>query len=114
MKKVLIIDDEEELCLLLKLYLSRKNYDTYISHSLEEGKVKFMSVLPDILFIDNNLPDGTGWDYAMTKLLPIHNTHLFFISAYHPNLPQVPAGIKYTVLEKPISFSDLDKKLSEV
>lgn len=113
-KTVLIIDDEEELCLLLKTYLMRKNYDTYISHNLSDGLARFETIRPDILFIDNNLPDGTGWDYAVSNLIPKHNSHLFFISAYHPNLPQIPAGTGYTVIEKPISFADLDRKLEEI
>lgn len=113
-KKVLIIDDEEELCLLLKSYLLRKNYETYISHSLQEGQKQFASVRPDIVFIDNNLPDGTGWDFAINTLLPLHPSHLFFISAFHPSLPNIPADTKYSVIEKPISYTDLEKKLAEV
>ena len=33
-KKVLIIDDEVDLCLLLKTYLNRRNYEVYCSHTL--------------------------------------------------------------------------------
>ena len=111
MKKVLIIDDEEELCLLLRTYLSRKNYETYVCHTLNEGKELYSSILPDILFIDNNLPDGTGWDFAIGTLSPIHPTHIFFISAFNPKLPDIPSEIHYTIIEKPLSFTDLDKKL---
>ncbi len=63
-KKVLIIDDEVDLCLLLKTYLIRRNYDVYYSHTLSEGLNQFKEIRPDILFLDNNLPDGIGWDKA--------------------------------------------------
>lgn len=113
-KTVLIIDDEEELCLLLKTYLVRKNYEAHISHTLSDGARQYTSLKPDILFIDNNLPDGTGWDFAINTLLPEHKTHLFFISAYHPTLPDIPVGTDYTVIEKPVSFFDLDNKLEGI
>ncbi|HYD19929.1 MAG TPA: hypothetical protein VEB40_00535 [Flavipsychrobacter sp.] len=99
---------------MLKTYLVRKNYDTHISHTLAEGVKQYTSLKPDILFIDNNLPDGTGWDFAIKNLLPQHKTRLFFISAYHPILPEIPPGIDYTVIEKPVSFFDLDNKLGDV
>ena len=63
-KKVLIIDDEVDLCLLLKTYLNRRNYEVYYSHTLKEGINQFKQVIPDILFLDNNLPDGIGWEEA--------------------------------------------------
>lgn len=62
--KVLIIDDEEDLCLLIKTYLSRKDCEVFTAYSLSEGLKKLNDLLPDILFLDNNLPDGLGWEAA--------------------------------------------------
>ena len=56
--KVLIIDDEKDLCLLIKAYLSRKNCDVHTAYTLSEGLMQVDQFLPDILFLDNNLPDG--------------------------------------------------------
>ena len=36
-KKVLIIDDEVDFCLIMQFYLSKKNCDVSISHTLHEG-----------------------------------------------------------------------------
>ena len=36
-KKVLIIDDEIDLCLLLSAYLTSKNYEVSIANTLMEG-----------------------------------------------------------------------------
>ena len=51
-KKVLIIDDEVDLCLLMKTYFLRKNYEVHIAHTLNEGVAKIEEVQPDFLFID--------------------------------------------------------------
>jgi DNA-binding response OmpR family regulator len=61
-KKVLIIDDEVDLCLLMKAYFLRKNYEVYIAHTLSDGLNRLGQIIPDYLFIDYNLPDGLGWD----------------------------------------------------
>ncbi len=111
-KRILIIDDEMELCTLLERHLTRKNYEVHVSHSLDDARKNFTSLLPDIVLADNNLPDGMGWDFAFNTLIPIHNSHLFLISAYSPTLPDnIPADVKYTIIEKPISLRDLDNKL---
>ncbi len=105
--KVLIIDDEEDLCLLIKTYLSRRNCEVYTANSLSEGLTKLNDLLPDILFLDNNLPDGLGWETAERILLQHPSIKLHLISAYNP--PQIKDTIPVTrVWEKPISLRDLD------
>lgn len=110
-KKVLIIDDEIDLCLLLKSYFVRKNFEVVVSHSIKEGLTIVKDLKPDILFIDNNLPDGTGWGAAPALAEAYPHMHINLISAYHPAPPQMPQGANFTVLEKPISLVDIDRQL---
>jgi DNA-binding response OmpR family regulator len=110
-KKVLIIDDEVDLCLLLKTYLNRRNYDVYYSHTLKEGLNQFRQVVPDILFLDNNLPDGTGWEKAAGLLEQYPDLQVHLISAYQSNTPdQLKASFK--VWEKPLTLKDLDNYMA--
>jgi len=111
-KKILIVDDETDLCLLLKDYFARKNYDVAVTHTLEEGKELLYNFKPSILFLDNNLPDGTGWSFAPTAAAEYPDTYIVLISAFHPTLPVMPEGSKYRMIEKPISLSDLDKQFN--
>jgi DNA-binding NtrC family response regulator len=107
-KKVLIIDDEVDLCLLMKTYFLRKNYDVYIAHTLADGIARLDEVHPDYLFIDYNLPDGLGWDRLpeLYKKYPELQFHL--ISAFRPTMPSELDGAKLTIWEKPISLKSLD------
>jgi DNA-binding response OmpR family regulator len=107
-KKVLIIDDEVDLCLLMKTYFLRKNYDVYIAHTLADGVSRLDEVRPDYLFIDYNLPDGLGWDRLpeLYKKYPELQFHL--ISAFRPTMPSELDGAKLTIWEKPISLKSLD------
>lgn len=110
-KKVLIIDDEVELCHLLKSYFERKEYEVVITHTLKDGRDKLQSFNPDILFLDNNLPDGSGWQMAPQIALEHPTVLITLFSGYYPKVPPMPANAKYTVIEKPISFADIDKNL---
>lgn len=111
-KRVLIIDDEADFCLLIKNYFVKKNYEVYISHTLKEGMDFLENVKPDILFLDNNLPDGLGWE--KTEFICTHypNTRINLISAYqyNPTISQQFSSIK--IWEKPISLTDLNKYLN--
>lgn len=106
-KKILIIDDEQDLCLLMKSYFVKKNYDVYSASSLQEGLTQMQSIHPDILFLDNNLPDGIGWSRVESFLYVNPALRLFLMSGYPPTFPEIP-GFSYEVLIKPISFSDLE------
>ncbi len=111
-KKILIIDDETDLCLLLKEYFLRKKYEVTISHSLSEGKDFLNKNTPDILFLDNNLPDGIGWPEAPSISATYPATYIVLVSAFHPSLPVMPPNAKYRVIEKPITMADLDIQFS--
>ncbi|HYF30413.1 MAG TPA: response regulator [Chitinophagaceae bacterium] len=114
MKKVLIIDDEVDFCLLLKAYLTRHQYEVYYAHTLGDGIEQAKKISPGIIFLDNNLPDGLGWEMAMYFLEKYPSIQLNLISAYHPDLPNVKVTPALKIWEKPISLSELEHYLNEV
>ena len=63
-RNIMIIDDEVDLCLLMKNYLIHKHFVVHYALTLKEGMDMIEAVKPDILFLDNNLPDGIGWKKA--------------------------------------------------
>ncbi len=113
-RKILIIDDETDLCLLLKDYFVRKNYEVIVSHTLSEGRNILGALHPEILFLDNNLPDGVGWDLAPLIATDFPDTYIVLISAFHSTVPKMPVGSLFRVIEKPISMSDLNRQFPEL
>jgi two-component system OmpR family response regulator len=110
-KKVLIIDDELDFCLLMKQFLERKAYEVELAYTLEDGIRKLQSYKPDMVFLDNNLPDGAGWDMVRTMISRFPGVRFNLISAFKNNKePVLHAQVK--VLEKPVTFSTLENCLA--
>ncbi|WP_207491816.1 response regulator [Aridibaculum aurantiacum] len=110
-KKVLIIDDEVDFCLLMQFYLSKKNCEVSISHTLQDGLGLLKNNEPDIVILDNNLPDGLGWPAAKNILDAVPDVHLFLISANKPMHKPDITDSQCQVVEKPISISQIDNFL---
>lgn len=110
-KKVLIIDDEVDLCLLLKNYLTRQQFEVVISHKLSDGLKEALDFVPDIIFLDNNLPDSQGWTKAGYLLEALPNASLYLISAYKSG-NEAPKNPRVTVIEKPLSLKAIESLIS--
>jgi two-component system, OmpR family, response regulator len=107
-KKVLIIDDETDFCLLMKNYFKKRNFEVHIRHTLSEGLTALQEVKPDILFLDNNLPDGLGWEHTEYIVSHFPQTHINLISAFHYNDSYPARFSTIKIWEKPISLSELN------
>lgn len=112
--KILIIDDEIDLSLLLKSYFVRKNNEVSIAHSLSEGLTMIPELKPDLLVLDNNLPDGIGWKEAPQIAQQHPEIFIYLVSAYHPSHPVMPEHARFKILEKPVSLKDFEHYEQEV
>lgn len=103
--KVLIIDDEADLRMLLKNYFEKKGCQVMLTETLEEGMAALEDFKPDHIFLDNNLPDGVGWSKAQHILANYPQCQLNLMSGY---LVPKTSAMNFRIIEKPISFSELD------
>ena len=61
--KVLIVDDELDICYLLSGMLKQRSFRTAFVNCLSEDVTALQSEAPTLLFLDNHLPDGFGLDF---------------------------------------------------
>lgn len=61
--KVLIVDDEADICYLLSSILQQKNLQPTYVYTLNGAMSALHKESPGILFLDNHLPDGLGVDF---------------------------------------------------
>ncbi len=76
MKRVLIIDDEKDLCELIKVFLSSKGYDVDCANCLADAHIKWDANPPALVLLDNNLPDGIGLDMLEANLSLLSDTRI--------------------------------------
>jgi len=110
--KIVIIDDEEDLCFLLGNMLAAQGYDVNSYYTLQSGIDGIRSEQPDWVIIDNDLPDGRGWDETNSILKSSPGVQLIKISA-NPDSQRThdQEGVHYLI--KPIhvnSITDLIQK----
>ncbi|MBC8045925.1 MAG: response regulator [Fimbriimonadaceae bacterium] len=80
-QKILVIDDESEIGLLLSIVASRNGYEAKYSLDLASGAKLLKDYEPDILFLDINLPDGNGLDCIRHFKEQNSNLKIIMISA---------------------------------
>lgn len=109
-KTILIIDDEQDLCELFTMYLQPKGYTVYTANNIDVGRKSIASISPDILFIDNNLPDGLGWKFAVELSETHRNLKIICMSAFDYDIDTTNSH-KLKIIEKPIKLSDIDEAI---
>ncbi len=65
-KKVLIVDDDSNICELLRLYLEKDGFDTIIANDGEAAIVKYNLEEPDLILLDVMMPKLDGWQVCRT------------------------------------------------
>lgn len=61
MKKILVIEDEKNIILTLKMLLKKHNFDTEFTKSGTEGIQIIEEFSPDLILLDILLPDMNGF-----------------------------------------------------
>lgn len=63
LKKVLIIEDEGDMCLLLNILLNGKEMELDHVKNLSDAADYLKMEQPSVVILDNKLPDGFGVDF---------------------------------------------------
>jgi len=109
---IIIIDDEPDLCFLLSGMLKSYGYQVTYFHTLQSGIDSAIANRPDWVIVDNNLPDGLGWD-GVNEILKIHeSTHIIKISA-NPDSPRTDNRYNIHYLIKPIRVQSIVDLINE-
>jgi len=77
---ILIVDDEKDLCNILTLFCVRKNFTVSCAFTLQNAMTQLES-LPRLMFLDNNLTDGSGLELIKQFKIRSPRTKIAFITA---------------------------------
>ncbi len=111
MHKVLIIDDEKDICFLISEILKDENYNTSIALNSDEAISKFKEIKPDLVILDvwlsNSKLDGIE---ILKELKSINSNIPIIIISGHGTVDLAVKSIKngaYDFLEKPFNSDKL-------
>ena len=80
--RVLIVDDELDICYLLSGILKQRNFRTGFVNSLSDAINALRTEVPSLLVLDNHLPDGFGLDFIPFVKQNYPDTKVIMITAH--------------------------------
>ena len=79
-EKILVVDDDVNICELLRLYLTKEGYQVTIANDGEEGLDKFNQVKPDMVLLDVMMPKMDGLEVCR-RIRQFSDIPIIFLSA---------------------------------
>ena len=61
MGKILVVDDDQNICELLRLYIEKDGFQVVLAHDGKRALELFRSESPDLILLDIMLPELEGW-----------------------------------------------------
>lgn len=118
-KKILVVEDERELCSILYADLSSRGYTVELARNGQEGLEKLQATEPDLVICDRAMPVMSGYQmmerirssYPQYKNLPI----IFLTALSDPrDRHSVDHLNPAAYLEKPVDLEKLAGTISSV
>ena len=114
MSRVLVVDDEVEICLLVTQYLRKLGYEVTYSLSIAEALGKLSAAPYDLLFVDLNLSDGSGYDVIRVLQESNSQTKVIVISAYDNERVRALQQGASLFIAKPFTKKAIDESLQKL
>jgi two-component system, NtrC family, response regulator len=113
MSTVLIIDDDKRMCQALMQTVSAFGHAVTCAHTLGDGLTRAAEVQPDVVFLDVQLPDGSGLS-AVESVRRVSSAPevIIFTGAGDPDAAELAIrGGAWDYIEKPTTVSSLSLPL---
>jgi two-component system, OmpR family, response regulator len=113
--KILIIEDEGEICLVVNLILGSKEIELDHVMNLEHAFEYLENEKPSIIILDNRLPDGYGVDFIRYIKRHYPGIPIIMISGYDSSVKDVAMENGADIfLEKPFTREQLQESIREL
>jgi two-component system, OmpR family, response regulator len=112
---VLIIDDEVDICYLLKGIMRLKNIEADYVTSIADAEIRLQKNNPSLIFLDNHLSDGMGMDHIRRFKNEYPSARIVMITAHDTPLDREKAyneGVDFFIgkpFSREIIFRTLEK-----
>jgi len=114
-KKVLIIEDEGDMCLLLNILLNGKEMELDHVKNLSGAEEYLQKEQPAVVLLDNKLPDGFGVDFISFIKKNYPATKIIMISGFDASARDVALDNGADLfLEKPFTKDQLYQSIKSL
>lgn len=113
-KKVLVVEDDGEMGLVLDMILSGKNIQLDYVNCLLSAEEYLHEQEPAVILLDNQLPDGLGVDYISYLRKKHPAIKIIMISGLGSARDVALANGAEMFFEKPFALEEFDKALSSL
>ena len=108
LKKVLIVEDEGDMCLLLNILLTGKDMELDHVKNLSAAEEYLQKEQPSVIILDNKLPDGFGIDFISILKKKYPSIKIIMISGFDASAKDVALENGADIfLEKPFTRDQL-------
>ena len=82
-KKILLIDDEQDILEILSYNLEKEGYQVFMANNGNEGIAKAKEIIPDLILLDVMMPEKDGIETCqeMRQIKELQKTLIVFLSA---------------------------------
>ena len=113
-KKMLVVEDQGETCLLLGLILSDRKFETDYVNNLLDADEYLQKNKPSMILLDNKLPDGFGVDFISYVKKTYPKIKIIMISGFSTARDVAMANGADAFLEKPFSMQNVNDAIDKV
>jgi two-component system, OmpR family, response regulator len=110
--KVLIVEDEGEMCLLLNILLDREQVELNYAKDIVSAGEYLQKELPSFVILDNKLPDGFGVDFISYLKRKYPSIKILMISGFGSARDVAMENGADAFLEKPFSRNQFYKSIN--
>jgi DNA-binding response OmpR family regulator len=113
-KKVLVVEDEGQIGLVLNMILSDRNFDLDYVNNLLDAQEYLEKNNPSVIILDNKLPDGFGVDFISYIKKKYPSIKIIMISGFSTARDVALENGADLFLEKPFSMDKVNEAIDTV
>ena len=112
-KKLLIVDDEKEVCANLSEYLARRDFEVTVAISGKEATSILRTTFFPVIILDIKMPDADGMEILKDAIKQHPNSKIIMMTGFDEEnqRDECLASGAYDYITKPIRISEILKKI---
>jgi DNA-binding response OmpR family regulator len=111
MMRALVVDDELDICMMVSTHLQKLQFETQYALSVKEAISKVDASAYQLLFIDIDLTDGSGFDVIKHLKKSKSTMKIIVISAYQNEVNKALEMGANLFIPKPFSIKTINEAL---